>query len=605
MRVLAHLRRLNNSTVSRILARTGIQSSGFPLGQQIARAQKGFSGSGHAKFNQKFYILSALALGSITAQMMFVIYQICRLADNNSAINTVDDLERITELMDKLLTEHAPEEVKTSTKIYQLNRALLETIHKGNNQLFAQLLEDVFKIAQKPPIDYLKHLVNYAATHGKISILKVCLDDRRFSSVVRANSLATKLLKRTDGSEIEKVSEVFTQGPGFIRQPGINVQLSWAREQDLAAEERYQESRQYSSVGIFGICPVEDMSLMLSFVREQDALHRSLKAVDAAYANIVVLDGNDELAFFRYLATLKTAALTKSKSIDSKFILCGPHFTCGAIHVTPSNGKLQVSVLHIDSLGGYEIFNPHGWLVKYFNEVFCKDTVKHYISESQVQFASKGCSVFALNNIRDLGYFNQILALQAQHHRFLSAESPLFAYLDAHTTVEQSEGKESDKNGNEIFYLLKVVLLPLRFNVHKQSFGASGEIYLSEVKTRFAIGQMGLLSEIENTSPPRQEERHQPINPYKPGITFQDYLDKNTKRNARGKPQNMGNVLALAQWGIAIPSWLASKTPTEITNYKTAFSLDNLQKNLEIIDSETRELSDAKEPNSQALKSSM
>lgn len=128
--------------------------------------------------------------------------------------------------------------------------------------------------------------------------------------------------------------------------------------------------------------------------------------------------------FEDYLNILKNA----TPPVREKFILTGTHWICGEIEI---NEQGKVKALYIDSLGTEGM--PIGTIeaINDFHKVF--NNVPHtlYIDNTKRQQAPAGCSVFALDDVRQLYVVENYLPEQYK-------EKGLFGYLEDNTKETQN-----------------------------------------------------------------------------------------------------------------------------------------------------------------------
>lgn len=153
--------------------------------------------------------------------------------------------------------------------------------------------------------------------------------------------------------------------------------------------------------------------------------------------------------FNNYLKLIKS----NKPPIRDRFIITGEHWMSGEIQI---NEKGEASILIIDSLGAGSLFKND-----IINEI---DTIipnaKVYYSSEERQFTGKGCSVYAIDDARNLCKLNKFLDKKYQ---------TIFEYLDDHIDKSVSPYKSSESSKLNVIYCK----LPLKF----QSMTTSRKLY--------------------------------------------------------------------------------------------------------------------------------
>ncbi len=465
----------------------------------------------------------------------------------------VENLDQMVEI-EKRMIQSATELMRIGGKNTDEAAVFAETINiavaRGDAHAFIIYLN---KLVSSGPISntYLALLISSCANQGKASLLKVLEEKYEVSDLIEQNQLAKDLLQHPDPAYVERLTNQFLQGVGSIKVEGTHAKLA-----HFARLDGSQASGRVERPLVTGVEPLEDIGLMLSYLREQQ---RKKNDIEDKYANVVALElfknqGNDGLR--AYLESLKAVAETEG-TIDSTFLIHGAHFTCGQIRVEKrEDGEFDVRLFHIDSLGGGLGNFPGYYMVPAFEEIFPQKT-SYYVSEVKEQHASKGCSVFSLMHVRDLVNF----------------QSDIFSYIGQYTTgtKEAVYYGEDDYIAHPISY--NTVLPPLAFSRAKQSLRRSGyEDQEQDEHQKFILGYAGLFLEINQSPPSRKAEVSEPINVLSP-MTLEDYMRLHIRPNAQGKEQNDALRHEIAEYGYSFLQWLVKQTPQQIQEHTKAFTV--------------------------------
>jgi hypothetical protein len=513
-------------------------------------------------------------LPSITATIGFFGTALTSAWAINSYIKNNSDTKKIGQLrvenldqmasIEKRMIQSATELMRFDEKNFDAASAYAETINiavaRGDAHAFSIYLNN---LASLGPVsnNYLALLICSCANQGKASLLKILEEKYDVADLIDQNQLAKDLLSHPDPAYVERLTDQFLLGVGSIKHEGTHAKLAHFANQDAE-----QASDRVESPLVTGVEPLEDICLMLAYLREQDSVKNDIEKKYACVVAIELFSDQENESLQAYLLSLKAVAENEGQ-VDSTFIIYGGHFTCGQIRVEKrDDGEFDVKLFYIDSLGsGYGQFAGY-YMVPFFEEIFPAKTA-YYVSEVKEQHTSKGCSVFSLMHVKDLVNLPETFSQQGKPH------SDIFSYIEQYTTETNKAVYSNEDGTKEHLISYRTVLPPLAFSRAKQSLRRPGvEEQEQAVHKKFILGYAGLFLEIRDSPPSRKEEVNEPINALSP-MTMQDYMRLYIRPNAQGKEQNEALQHEIAGYGYSVLRWLVKQTPQQIERHTKAFTV--------------------------------
>lgn len=488
-----------------------------------------------------------------------------------SKLETLKDLRAEIKRMEHLLAEGGDTSVVHSPLV--LSEALANAIQYGDASSFREMIHAYLEETH-PNHDYLDAIINLCASQGKVSLLRILMNEFSFEARVLYHPDALQLINHPMADDIERFAAEFIHGVGSIKKSGAQAKIAHYKAEALS-----DDLSSISPPDVTGMDLIEDMSLSLGFIKSQ---YQVAKDINDRFKNVVALDALDTSATHQYLQILKTQSQQSDKPIQSIFIACDNHFTVGQLRVSEQGKKVEL--MYLDSLGGLESSNPAiNVIIQDIEHIFRGAQKNYFISEANTQHANKGCSVFSLMQVEDLLFLDQTLA----HHPHYADQDiqNIFDYIYKNPETRTASGSEAcyrpiDAEGNyeeqPIIIEWTTVLPPLAMVRAKQSFNTTGKKKAKDYGTdRDVVGYMGIEKALAHSPPSRQAEEHQPIDRHGKE-TFREWVTRNTGINKRGKPFNESTVLEIWRWGRDMTSWLMSLSPQEISDLKTAHTVESL-----------------------------
>lgn len=448
---------------------------------------------------------------------------------------------------------------KSDDETHKLLKSILENIREGNLKRVTELLDS---IKTKLDHDDIKLLSKIAAAQGKASVLELMKDYFDIRDI-ESDPLAKKLLHHPMRKEIERLSGEYIKGLGNIKETGERAYLRLSRER---TEGKIQHPE---SPDIYGLDSIDDLSLTLAFLRKEQELepkNEEIRTTIKKFENTVVLEEYNQSDFGKYLDVLLHQCDLNGKT-SSTFIFAGGHFTSGDITIVKKeDGSYEAKILYFDSLGSNA---GHCSFDVYVDTTLQRiPNTKIFASESVLQYAPKGCSIFTLLRV-----------IPSLHMK----DNKLFEYAEKHQT--DTAHSEYPRESDYADYQYTLFTSPIVLEAPKQSFTKSGDIsemiynpvdksYTQTKKNR--KGAMGL-SVLKNTEEKENANRHEEFTTaLYSGKTLDEYLAHHTETIKSGEGDKKVNLMVKKKAesaGLRLASWLASKSEKEIHQIQKQHSL--------------------------------
>jgi len=394
------------------------------------------------------------------------------------------------------------------------------------------------------PLSIIKEMGELAAHVGNIQALEVLVEYFGVDAV-RSSSKAAELLDLSEDQKVHvrDVSDQFS-GLGRIKHEGIEHAFNRMK----AHEEETIVAR--GRLGITGLDPEVDFTAL-------STTNKQLREVEGAFSRLVVIDSSSEKEFSSFLEGMKLYSESRTgEEIQFNCFLTGSHFTYGQFFVTHlGDSRYKVDVVYFDSLGaapGSDPLDSHiPEIVRYFPEV------NYFVSESVLQYAPKGCSIFVHEMLKQAvhpGYMMGLKDSEVENNRdYALRNTVLSTYYPASYEVENFVDipKSDGSTGTALKEVVEAKLFPAPPGYRRltQSFSRKvddemhgfvqkedGLYHFGKLPetTKHLEGHQGLV----HHSPKLTEELRHPANPAKgKEDTHQDKLSKHTKGTS-GKPVN-------------------------------------------------------------------
>lgn len=465
-----------------------------------------------------------------------------------------------------------------TAEVISLQKSLIESIEASDYEMLQRNLGELKLLDKDVQAEILARLIDVSALNGKYSALQL-IAEQFGKNYIESNPLASRLFHHPSGAVIERLTAQFYIGQ--IKESGAKVYLAHYQDRRLLKTGEREGLQDVS-----GLDSVEDFSIVLSYLKEKVA---SVRKLSDQFKHIVVFESMDSKSIKDYFSELKDLCDTQQKPIKSTFLLCGAHFTSGDVLISKVKGRYQIKLLYFDSLGadsGYDPFaDPY---MKKLQKIFPEADIQVYLSEETVQYARKGCSIFAIKRVIGSIDDDEVLS-QYPQYQFEGQENLLFQYAEQHVTDQFASPVKWRQMSNGSYlpdiYEPRSFLPPLKHCIGKQSFSRNGreqEYPMTVSKNgefefsqrgvqRTRIGKMGIPQGIAASPDSRQQEQFQAVK--RKGTTFNNQLEKHKSYTRSGKPINTFTSYEVDKMRKNVGPWLLTKSPEEIEKLQSSFSL--------------------------------
>ncbi len=430
-------------------------------------------------------------------------------------------------------------------KFNKLSRSIAEQLVGRNQDVSPELLNSLLEELQRAvlgsvPASLIKKMAALAAHVGNISSLEV-LVAHFGSEAVRKDSWAAEYLDLPEErkASVQDLSDQFS-GLGRIKREGFVHAVDRMRAHQR--EGVISDGR----LAVTGVDPEADF-LAVSKMTKQ------LHEVEGRFSRLVVIDADDFEGFSKFLDSIKLYAKSHpGEEFRFDFVLTGGHFTYGQLFVSHlKDDQYKADMVYFDSLGADPGYDPLGLHMPLVARSFPHLT--YFVCESVLQYAPKGCSIFAHEMLNQAMHSGHLKDLGFESYRDYAARNTVLTTYYNSTGDENNEVPVVRKDGGSDFALKSAIaahlfVAPPGYRRLTQSFSRrvdhemmgyvrhedDGLYYFEKLPVTAALlqGHQGL----NHHSPELQEEMENSTHKGK-DETHAKNLGKHTERVA-GRPVN-------------------------------------------------------------------